>query len=253
MIIAEDQLYQNQNIREINMHFHLSYLRFNMSIKSRKSKSQVKTQARHVSKSERKSYTSAKRMLSIFLYECEGQTKKKIAKKTDVTSTAVQRIAFKAKFRVNELRISLLDIINFQNHNENVDRFKKLTKKKKNEICDYVISSRNNRDKKILQHIADMKLDISESVFKQLMYDREYSRRKHDWKILLDTLIKEKRYSWALKYQHFDFKRRIIFTNEASIRKEERRDFLRTWSRSNEKFDNDVIQIKQSTYLNKQF
>lgn len=171
-----------------------------MSIKPRKSKSQAKTQTRRVSKLERKSYTWVKRMLSTFLYECEDQTKKKIAKKTDVTSTAVQQIVFKTKFKVNELRISLLNIINFQNHNENVDRLKKLTKKKKNEICDYMISSRNSRDKKISQHIADIKLDISESVFKQLMYDREYSRRKDDWKILLNTLIKGKRYSWALKY-----------------------------------------------------
>lgn len=176
MVIAEDQ---NQNIRGINMHFHLSYLRFNMPIKSRKSKGQARTQARRVSKSGRKSYTSVKRMLLTFLYECEGQTKKKVAKKIDVTSAAVQRIAFKAKFRVNELRIPLLDIINFQDHNENVDRLKKLTKEKEDEICDYVISSQDKRDKEASQHIADMKLDISESVFKQLMYDRGYSRRKH--------------------------------------------------------------------------
>ena len=91
-----------------------------------------------------------------------------------------KNITTKVKFKVENLRIFLLNITNFQNQNANTERNKKLTKQEKNELCDYVISSRENQNKKVVQHIAELKLNISNSLFKQIMYDREYCRRKHD-------------------------------------------------------------------------
>ena len=118
-------------------------------------------------------------MLATYLHECEGQLIKEVAKKTDIKPSTVHNIATEAKLRAENLHTSLLDIANFQDQNGNTGRHKKLTKEKEDEICDYVISSRDNRDKEAVQHIAELKLNISDSTFKQIIYDREYCRRKY--------------------------------------------------------------------------
>ncbi len=221
--------------------------------KRKNTKGQAKTEARRVSKSGRKRTIPAKRMLATYLYEHEGLSVREVAKKTDIRPTTVQDITTKAKSRAENLRIPLLDITNFQDQNANTGRNKKLTKQEEDELCDYVISSRENRDKEAVQHIAELKLNISDSLFKQIMYDRGYCRRKHGWKTLLDTPTRSKRYRWAQKYEHFDFKRRIVSIDEASIRKGERRGFLRTWAKPDEKFHTDVVEVKQSMYSDGQF
>ena len=118
-------------------------------------------------------------MLAIYLYKHKGLSIREVAKKTDIRSIIVQNITTKIKFKAENLRISLLDITNFQNQNANIERNKKFTKQEKNELYNYVISSRENQDKKIVQYIAELKLNISDFFFKQIMYDREYYRRKH--------------------------------------------------------------------------
>ena len=151
-----------------------------MSVKHRKIKGRIKIEARKVSKSSRKRIDFPERMLATALYLIEEYTKQQTAERTELKPFIVQRIAARARNRADDLRISLLDRINFQNRNENIKAFKKLIKEKKDELCDYVISSRENRDKETIQHIIDLELNISDSTFKQIMYDKDYCRRKHD-------------------------------------------------------------------------
>lgn len=82
--------------------------------KRKNTKGQVKTEARRVSKSGRTRTTSVKRMLTTYLHEREGLSIKEVAKKTDIRPSIVHDIAVKAKFRVEKLRIFLLNITNFQ-------------------------------------------------------------------------------------------------------------------------------------------
>ena len=219
-----------------------------MPTKHRVTKGRSKTEERKVSKSGRKRIEPAKRMLATYLYVEQGKSKREVSKELDILPSTVGRIANRATDRATDLRIPLLNISNFQDRNEHVGAPKKLTKEEEDEICDYVVKSRDNRDKETFQHIADLKLDISISTFNQIMYDRNYCRRKHGWKTLLDTPTRGKRFAWAKKYRQFNFRRRIVSTNEASIRKGERRGYMRTWRKVNEKYDKDVVENKQSTY-----
>ena len=118
--------------------------------KRKNTKGQAKTEARRVSKSDRKRTILVKRMLAIYLYEHEGLSIIEVAKKTDIRSITVQDITTKVKFRAENLRISLLNITNFQDQNANTERNKKLTKQEKNKLYNYVISSRENWNKKIV-------------------------------------------------------------------------------------------------------
>ena len=81
--------------------------------KRKNTKGQAKTEARQVSKSDRKRTISVKRMLAIYLYKHEGLSIKEVVKKIDIRPITVQNITTKVKFRVENLRISLLNIINF--------------------------------------------------------------------------------------------------------------------------------------------
>ena len=150
-----------------------------MPVKHRKTKGRAKTEARGVSKSGKNRIGSPERMLATALYMTEGYTKQQTAERTGIKPYTVQRIAARARDRADNLRIPLLDRTNFQDRNENTGASKKLTKEEEDELCDYVISSRENRDKEAIQHIADLGLNISDSTFKQIMYDRGYCRRKH--------------------------------------------------------------------------
>ena len=82
--------------------------------KRKNTKGQIKTKAQQVSKSGRKRTISVKRMLAIYLYKHEDLSVRKVAKKTNIRPIIVQNITTKVKFRVENLRISLLDITNFQ-------------------------------------------------------------------------------------------------------------------------------------------
>ena len=75
--------------------------------KRKNTKDQIKTEARQVSKSDRKRTISVKRMLAIYLYKHEDLSIKEVAKKTDIRSIIVQNITTKVKFKAENLRISL--------------------------------------------------------------------------------------------------------------------------------------------------
>ena len=81
--------------------------------KRKNTKGQAKTKARRVSKLDRKRTILVKRMLAIYLYKHEGLSIREVTKKTDIRSIIVQNITTKVKFRVENLRISLLNITNF--------------------------------------------------------------------------------------------------------------------------------------------
>ncbi len=80
------------------------------------------------------------------------------------------------------------------------------------------------------------------------MYDRGYARRKHEWKTHLEKRHKIARKAFAENYLQFDWKR-VVPINEISMYEAERRDMLRAWQLSDEKYDKDVRKFKTDNFV----
>ena len=96
--------------------------------------------------------------------------------------------------------------------------------------------------------IVKLELDISESLLFQVMFDRGYSRKKHGWKPILSTPVKNYRKEFASEYVDFDWKRRAVTTDELSMCMGEIQSKLRSWQKEGEKYDKDVVEGKSDGY-----
>ena len=93
-----------------------------------------------------------------------------------------------------------------------------LTEEQEREIVHIVTSTRENRKKTAVEYIRDMGLTISESRFKQAMYNHGYGRGSAGWKIYLTPEHKEKRLSFCLRYRGFDWVNRSCSSDETPCR-----------------------------------
>ena len=136
---------------------------------------------------------------------------------------------------------------------------KKIVSKEKVErIVKYVMSTLKTRRQSVVQLIKKMNLKnvkidkyeremlMSESCFKQIMYDNDIERDVADWKIDLSDEHRQNRLLFAQKYRHFDWKRRDISSDETKIKKIEHYN-KKMWKISDEELSINVInRSKQS-------
>ena len=143
-------------------------------------------------------------------------------KKKKINSSNVFAITRKIKKHTNEHNFFLHDSFNYE-VSCNRDRKKKFTKFQKNFLVRYVLINRRNRKRIVDQHIDHLKFQCSIFIFQIIMYRHDVCRRESIWKSILNEKNKQKRFTFAHKWKHFDFKTRAIFTDEFVIKKSEMR------------------------------
>ncbi len=79
------------------------------------------------------------------------------------------------------------------------------------------------------------------------MYDRDYARRKHEWKTCLKKRHKIARKIFAENYLHFNWKR-VVSTDEIFMCKAERQGMLKAWQLSDEKYEKGVREFKTDNF-----
>jgi len=144
-----------------------------MPHKKRFTKGTAKTEASRVSKSGRQQIPPAIRSAATALSEISGNSLLSIGKSLDLKPNTVHRIVKDAKKKAEDNNQKLLDQRNFEDASRS-DRPYALFVEKVNSLCDYVVETRENRNKTAKKHITELNLSISESTFAQYMYDRDY-------------------------------------------------------------------------------
>ena len=131
-----------------------------------------------VAKTTRKETTLSERAQAAILVET-GYSEKEAAKAVGtIKPGAVGKIHRRAAAHAKEHRLPLSDISNFQDAPQ-PGQPRKLSDKQCDEICEWIIMGKEHRDMQAWEVIAKLRLDISDSLLFQLMYDRDYSRKKH--------------------------------------------------------------------------
>ncbi len=150
-----------------------------MPHKKRFTKGTAKTKASWVSKSDRQQIPSTIRSAATALSEISRNSELSIGKSLDLKSNTVHYIVKDAKKKTEDNNRKLLDQCNFKDVLQS-DRSYALFVEKINSLCNYVIETWENRNKTAKEHIIELDLFISESIFAQYMYDRDYACRKHE-------------------------------------------------------------------------
>ena len=123
-----------------------------------------------LSKTSCKELSLTDRAFAVALHDVAGWTESDVAKHMECVPSTIHRAIKQVKEASKETRQPLQDISNYQ-RDTRTGRPHAVTKQQGDELCQYVVSSKNKRDKTALQHITELSLSISESTFKQLMYD----------------------------------------------------------------------------------
>lgn len=187
----------------------------------------------------------------------KGYTDRQIADKLDIN----QRVINKTYKRVVDRSLKLqVPLNNPRCYEYKITPHAKLvTQKKAERIVKKIISTTENRRKSAVQHIKEMNLKdlkydrygvqqpMSESCFKQLMYDAEYGHDVADWKTDLNDEHKRKRLNFALKYKDFDWKRRCVSSDEAKIKEKEHYN-KKVWRAPDKKLSVNVINKKKQSH-----
>lgn len=196
-----------------------------------------------IHKTDRREHGLEKRVVGTCLVEIAHNSVTSAAKEVGIPASTLSKIRKKAVTHAKENDLPLTDPSNYED-NPRSGRSVVLSTSKADQLSSYVVSTQENRDKLAEQHIRELDLNIPTSTFKQIMYDRGYGRRLHGWKTNLEPSHKKKRLEYAHRRRQFDWKRRIISTDEASVKKAERNMKSRSWRLPGEKFEKDVIEKK---------
>ena len=136
---------------------------------------------------------------------------------------------------------------------------KAVTPEEVERIVEYVMSTPETRKKSALVLIKEMDLKglkhdrygremlLSESCFKQIMYDAGYGRGIAGWKTDLDDEHRQKRLLFAQKYRYFDWKRRGISSDEAKIKEAEHYN-KKVWRAPGEELSVNVINRSEQSH-----
>ncbi|KAH6611673.1 hypothetical protein C7974DRAFT_446141 [Boeremia exigua] len=180
-------------------------------------------------------------------YSSQRQLARTIGRSQGTLSELLKRVEAKA----NDHTVALWDEILYKN-DLGRGRSSLLTRQEKEKIVQLATSSREAREKKSWQPIADGDFEdvvpeMSITTFENVMYEIEYARRAPE----------KERYKWALahnpdKYkeydnQGFDF-RIVVFSDETPARVGEQRGMMRIWFRGGEKYNEDVKHDRNRSY-----
>ena len=126
-------------------------------------------------------------------------------------------------------------------------------------IVEYVMSTPKTRRQSAVQLIKEMDLKgvktdrygremlMSESCFKQVMYDNGIGRGVAGWKTDLSDEHRQNRLLFAQKYRHFDWKRRGISSDEAKIKEAEHYN-KKVWRTPGEELSVNVINRSEQSH-----
>ena len=197
-----------------------------MPKKERKTKNQKITNVRIQKRKHHFSTTFKAMIVNLFLTQSKSsrEISKKLNKnderKENINSSSVFAMTRKIKKHADEHDLSLHDSFNYE-VSCNRDRKKKFTKLQKIFLVRYVLINRRNRRRTADQHIDHLKFQCSISTFQIIMYRHGVCKRESAWKSILSEKNKQKRFTFAHRWRHFDFKTRAIFTDEFVIKKNE--------------------------------
>lgn len=219
----------------------LQYILYTITIPRKPQKFRVSKPTVHGT--DRREHDLGKRIAATCLVEIAHNSVTSAAKQVGIPKNTLSCIRRKAVEHAKENDLPITDPSNYEDSFRS-GRPAALSLDEGDQLCSHVVSTRESRDKTAEQHIHELGLNISVSTFTQIMYDRGYGRRLHGWKTKLDAPHKSKRLRFLHDYREFDWKRRIICTDEASIKTAEQKNKGQCWRLEGEKFDNDVIKEK---------
>ena len=134
--------------------------------------------------------------------------------KTDINRRVVGKMYRRVMNRSMKLQLPLIDSRCYEY--KSTPHARAVTNEEIERIVEYVMSTSENRKKSALVLIQEMdlkglkhdryerQLPLSESCFKQIMYDSGYGRGIAGWKTDLDDIHKQNRLDFARKYRTFD-------------------------------------------------
>ena len=164
-------------------------------VKARKRRPAPKTERRLVPIVTRVKIVEDKRL---------GLTDREIGELTGLNHQTVNLVFRRAMNRSCKLCIPLNDMRCYMDDTKALGRKPVLTDKQEREIVEFVISLKENRKKTAVELINVIRLSISESRFKQAMYNYGYGRGAAGWKIYLTQEYKVNRKAFCLRYRQFD-------------------------------------------------
>ena len=103
-----------------------------------------------------------------------------------------------------------------------------------------MISTQENCMKPVIVHIHEQNLNISESKFKQVMYNHNYKREACEWKLFLKSEHRVNRVVFTVKNKDFNWVKWAISSNEAKM-KTVKHYIKKVWRKSEEKLSSNVI------------
>ncbi|KAI9712982.1 MAG: hypothetical protein M1812_006730 [Candelaria pacifica] len=147
-------------------------------------------------------------------------TYRDVSARVKIPHKTIQRFYRRALNQSMELELPMTDERVFKSTRSGPQ--KKLSEEQEDRICARAIDDQESCMKTALEHIREQELKISESKFKDIMYQRGYGRGSAGWKTYLTDEQKDMRLQFAFKYyRKMDWKNRAISTDEAKIKKGE--------------------------------
>ncbi len=132
--------------------------------KKRFTKRTAKTEVLQVSKSDHQQISSTIKSAVMILSKISENSLLSIEKSLDLTLNTVHYIVKDAKKKAEDNNWKLVDQRNFEDVLRS-DKSYALFVEKINSLCDYVVETRENRNKSAKEHIIELNLFISKSIF----------------------------------------------------------------------------------------